>query len=276
MKYSIEEQIIHNDKKLVEFKKIQEITESEFNELNNHIEVINLYFHIEDYFLIIERNFKDLITFIDTEYKSLENSQLGTFMNPDFLKISRIEINRKIINYLSSSRTFIDYLSKILKKQKKGNVLKNFLTKIYDDNFSYRFYYKLRNYSQHIGLPLTWISVDVSDLKNRNLIFAYDISFLLSDYDSWSTVKIDLEKFGNNKLDAKYITIKCQENLEEIYKFSQNLLDVEIDKAIITIENLINEFKTNHQLVIVIEENKNTTRTIPIQIQKIQLLKNRK
>lgn len=276
MKYSIQEQIINKEKKIVEFKKLKDISESEFNDIQVDFKIIDLYFHIEDYFLIVENNFIELINFIDQKYEDLENSELDTFMNPKFLKINRIEINRKILNYLSSSRTFIDYLSKMFKQRKQENKLKDFLSNIYDNHFSYRFYYKLRNYSQHIGLPLTWFSVNVSELKNNQLIFAYDISFLLSDYDSWSTVKIDLEKFGKNKLDSKKVSVKYQENLIEIYEFSQKLLDDEIDKAIHNIENLINQFQIGKQLVILIEENSFTTRTTPIQLEKIEELKNRK
>lgn len=144
---------------------------------------------------------------------------------------------------------------------------------MFDENFSYRFFYKLRNYAQHIALPLTWFSVDVKDLQTKKLIFAFDIKFLLEDYDSWSIVKNDLSKFGNNKLDLSFVSTKLNDNLIEIYNFCQKLFKSKLKSATIVIEEIIKEHPENSELVIFIEENIFTTRTIPLSQNKVSQLK---
>lgn len=264
MKYSLKNQVFNIQNKTVEFTKLKDLTKDEFDTINNQIKIINLHYLIEDSFLIVKGNYEELIDFINKEYQELEESNLETFMNVKFLKANRVEINRRILNYLSSTRTFIDHLLRILKKLNLHERFNDFLRKIYDDNFSYRFYYKLRNYSQHISLPLTWFSVDVSNLKTRKLIFAFDIKHLLSDYDSWSTLKDDFVKFGNNKLDSQTVTIKHQDNLIEIFDFCQEIFESDFQTAQVFLSKLLKEYFDYNELVIVIEENSFTTRTIPI------------
>lgn len=113
MKYSIRNQVFNLQNKTVEFIKLKEVTEDEFNLIDGYLNYITLHFQIEDYFLILKRNFEELTNFINKEYHELEGANLETFMNVSFLKNNRIEINRKLLNYLSSTRTFMDYMSRI-------------------------------------------------------------------------------------------------------------------------------------------------------------------
>lgn len=67
-------------------------------------------------------------------------------------------INALTINILSSGRSLIDYMETILKNQKKEKYVdfkKNYISKVFDEEFSYKLCYYLRNYSQHGHMPVS-------------------------------------------------------------------------------------------------------------------------
>jgi hypothetical protein len=120
--------------------------------------------------------------------------------NPQLCDISVMEqivlnVNRRLLNYLSSVRTFLDHTETRLKEKygKQSIRVKNFDNACHNEcnnNFSYRFFYKLRNYSQHIGMPIGKIDLNLKkepELSGRavakmNIQFDRD---LLLKYKEW-------------------------------------------------------------------------------------------
>jgi hypothetical protein len=115
----------------------------------------------------------------------------------------RIEANRFLLNYLSSFKTFLEHSETILKRKFGNNSTqiidyKVMQSSIYDNNFSYRFFYKLRNYAQHCGLPL-WFNYSTKKLDNSDevevkILIYLEKKQLLDSYDSWGTTKTDIVK----------------------------------------------------------------------------------
>lgn len=69
------------------------------------------------------------------------------------------EINRHLLNYLSTIRTFLDYSEYNLKRRygKNSEIFASFkeaCRKAYSNCFSYRFIYNLRNCAQHCTFPI--------------------------------------------------------------------------------------------------------------------------
>jgi hypothetical protein len=116
-----------------------------------------------------------------------------------------LQSNRLLLNYLSSIRTYIDHSLKFLSNKygKQSSQLKRFenlLSFNFDNNFCHRFFYKLRNYSQHCGVPIDSINFTSEYNRENNKIHGYLNAFfnpekLLQEYDSWGVnVKSDLQK----------------------------------------------------------------------------------
>lgn len=114
-----------------------------------------------------------------------------------------LNVNRLLLNYLSSVRTFLDH-SETLLKRKFGSESDQFsdykrvTADIYDNSFPYRFLYKLRNYAQHVGLPIQNIAFSSEYQREDNLIKGtLNVSFnkekLLSEFQKWGTVESDLK-----------------------------------------------------------------------------------
>jgi hypothetical protein len=105
-----------------------------------------------------------------------------------------IEMNRLLLNYLSSFRTFIDHQERVFAHISTPNL--NWLAHFkeqssvhYDDQFSYRFLWNMRNYVQHCGLPLGGFSIrGMTNQEGKEEPF-FSIYFerdnLLKNYSGW-------------------------------------------------------------------------------------------
>ncbi len=101
-------------------------------------------------------NFKDFNNFLSaSDNEDSEQSR----------KLAFVQINRLFLNFLNSWKIFIEFTDKFYKRNfgKNSNEVEE-LTKIshrlFDDNFSYRFFSKLRNYSEHEYYPIYAIRTD--------------------------------------------------------------------------------------------------------------------
>lgn len=146
-------------------------------------------------------------------------------------------VNCLFLNYLSSIRTFIDHLDVFLhrkfgKESHQYSYFKTMLTSFYDNSFAYRFFYKLRNYSQHVGLPIDTVQFSSQyNSGNDNVKGTLKIDFnrdrLLSNYDSWGPVKKDLLS-KPEKFPAPQLISEISQNLREIWRNVELLLKDEL------------------------------------------------
>jgi hypothetical protein len=145
-------------------KQIRALNSEELSEFNAAlVEMVEFSSHLA-LFRILEKNFVELMAayrvFRDDFMRSRE-------MNPTKNDAILDEINRLLINYLSSFRTVIDhYETRYTRLDRAGsNHLASFKTatsNAFDSSFSYQFIYKLRNYVQHCGLPSGWRTPNVA------------------------------------------------------------------------------------------------------------------
>lgn len=103
--------------------------------------------------------------------------------------------NRLIINFISNSKLFIEFTEQIIKKEypNKLKEWKKLLSEFYDESFVYRFFYHLRNYTQHRGLPLNKISYTVEDnhpTKKRRVDIFFNTEHLMEGF-SWKPILIE-------------------------------------------------------------------------------------
>lgn len=151
----------------------------------------------ENLFRIVEFNYLD--------FESKLNSYLTKNYQLDFYEFDYlfVEMNRLILNLLSSMRTYLDHIETRLKrefgsKSEEYLLFKTETASAFDTFFEYRFLYKLRNYAQHCGLPAG--SAEITAYQNSELIHRDKMNVffsrdkLLSQYDDWgSLVKEELK-----------------------------------------------------------------------------------
>jgi hypothetical protein len=151
---------------------------------------------------IVLLNYEDFLNIV-INYSDDYKKEPGNVNFPIMEKIF-IDINRYLLNFLFSVRTFLDHTETKLKNvygnnSPKVDQFKKACSFEYDNNFSYRFLYKLRNYSQHCGLPIEGFSLKSEEepkfsgnIRN-SLIVKFKRESLLN-YNGWgSRIKQEIQ-----------------------------------------------------------------------------------
>ncbi|MFA6057439.1 MAG: hypothetical protein WC756_04515 [Taibaiella sp.] len=173
------------------YENIRQLSKEEFDRHKEQIYALEK-LELEDrLFTLITMNYNDLKAKI-AFYCSYKDSNKSF----DF-KETYLDLNRVILNLLSSIRTYLDHNETRLKKKygetsEEFQLFKRLTSNAFDTSFAYRFLTKLRNFAQHCGLPSGSIQqVSSRDGETIRLILHRDN--LLNVYDGWgSQVKKDL------------------------------------------------------------------------------------
>lgn len=121
----------------------------------------------------------------------------------EYMRETVQEMNRLLLNYLASFRTFVDHLETRYKRlEREGHPcladFKKMTAACYDTSFPYRFFYRLRNYVQHCGMPISFMNTaehpGPDGKATIDVSIGFDRDSLLGNYSEWSIVKTDLQK----------------------------------------------------------------------------------
>lgn len=123
------------------------------------------------------------------------------------LDVVELQVNRVVMNYLSMIRTFLDHTTAALTRHYRDEPgrLRAFRVacrEAFNAHFAYRFVSKLRNFAQHVGLPVQQVAalgvlVDPTTRTRRVQLRAFcDRDVLLREFD-WGPVRRDLEQQGS-------------------------------------------------------------------------------
>lgn len=150
---------------------LEEVNENEYNKLvKSDKELFEMNHHYR-------RSTELLLNY--EEYQEVLKRNLATLKkdetNPEFGEIVIIDVNRSLINLISSFKAFIEIFEGRLKSKygKDSAVflkIKSILRGAYDKYFEYRFFYELRNYSQHKNYPVGRFELIKSEVKGNYLL----------------------------------------------------------------------------------------------------------
>lgn len=224
---------------------------------------------------ILELNHKSYANTINFAMKRFVKR---TMIDTTEMNSMAININKAIINYLFAVRTFLDHSETNLKKQfgKESQEVINFKKATFhakETSFAYRFLYKLRNYVQHCGMPLSALSLGTHvDPNSKNqayfhILLKLNRDFLLNNYDSWgSKLKEEIKKLPNEFDIGPLISEmnKCIDNIA--FSIIKNKLP-EYYKNAKYLQSLINETKGFEGIPCILEYTENLNGGISIKIQ---------
>ena len=176
--------------KQIESASIRQISTHEMQEISDALSKLGDFDNCCNLSEICNRNYKTLLSFysqLETEYTQ-NRDRVG-----EFIENTVLEMNRLLLNYLASFRTFLDHFqTRYSRSPFKG---KSYLTEFnkirsdcFDSSFYYRFFYKLRNFVQHCGLPVQ--HVVINEIPNHlDISIGFDRNTLLENYSEWGPVK---------------------------------------------------------------------------------------
>lgn len=136
-----------------------------------------------------------LLLYIETLQKPINlNPELISFTDEHLDSV--VKLNQLLTNTITSANVFVNITEKKLKKRVCSDSFKEWDKKrrhFYDNQFSYRFLYELRNYAQHNDIPLSDIGFNVANasIKKLSILIMVNDHFI-NDYN-WK--KISRMKF---------------------------------------------------------------------------------
>lgn len=169
---------------------IRQISSAEMGEIQDALGRIHDFENSCNLYEICDSNYESIMSFhrhLATNYPPNRNRA------DEFMKDTAQEMNRLLLNYLSSFKTFLDHLQTRYSQSplKEHDYLVAFNSKCsacFDRNFYYGFFSKLRNYVQHCGLPVQY--VDIKENPDRlDITIGFDRDSLLDGFNKWGRVK---------------------------------------------------------------------------------------
>jgi len=239
---------------------------AERDKINNSIDQLVKNQKISWSFNLLEKNFNTLFSITDQELKTLSLNSEYTW---EQLENVTLEVNRNLLNYLTSQNTYLDharfYLSRTFGKESQQ--LKSFdkkTTELFDNHFAYRFLYKMRNFTVHCGFSLCSITIRKST-KNVTFIPKFMISELKDGFDWGKIVKQDLSEIKDDfsAFDVIHQSFECFKELNNCLSYIIKTLTDETAKTALNILTISKE--DLHKYCFLIEyENESKIGEIPI------------
>ncbi|MCK4663498.1 MAG: hypothetical protein KAT68_11575 [Bacteroidales bacterium] len=172
----------------------KELTDLEASDIQEALRIFGEYIYCKRRISQIELNLNEFFQVINNTEKKLLDKPLKKIS--DF-EIITIEINRVFDNFIISLSTFIETIEGRLQRRygeesTKFKEFKSFQCSCYDGNFTYRFFYHLRNFSVHHDFSL----------HNIKMEYEYDVHKKIKSGE----LKVQFEKnhlLGNKKMRKK-------------------------------------------------------------------------
>jgi hypothetical protein len=173
---------------------VRHIPPSEMLEIRDALGQIHDFENSCNLYEICDSNYESIMSFhsqLAINYPTNRNQA------DEFMKDAAQEMNRLLLNYLSSLKTFLDHLNtryshSPLKEHQYLSTFNNICSTCFDTSFHYRFFLKLRDYVQHCSLPVQY--VEIKENPSRiDISMCFDRDVLLNNFDKWGRpVKKDL------------------------------------------------------------------------------------
>jgi hypothetical protein len=176
-------------------------------------------------FDLVKHNYQMYFQMHDAYAKSMRDVMRG---NREPGQEVYFNLTSQVLNYLFNVRLFLDHTRTDLARRygKESTELENLqqsTARAFDESFAYRFFYHLRNFCQHCGMPIGHVQlraalVGFPEREETSLEVAFDTDSLLRDYQDWhSKVRADLRD-APKLLSVNPLLVEAQEQLEDVRK----------------------------------------------------------
>ncbi len=201
---------------------IAELTPSELRDLEAASSSLQLLMSDSYLYMLVVWNFEELMILLRNYLATYTEKDATLFVQ----KPINVNVNRCFLNFLSSTRSYLDFMETLLKRRFKNdpNMYEYFRTSTNEEHansFSYRFMYKLRDYSQHCGFPINHISwgKEYTNKKDKEITsyikLIVDRDDILEDFN-WKKLKAELQK-QPEKIEALHHAISFMDSLKKIH-----------------------------------------------------------
>ncbi len=213
-----------------------EIDKSRYEALESARDVLSNALAAEEKYEIVIANF------LDFENELLDRSVQNMIRTPNdydgFFQI-RLDLNKRLVNLLTSGRLYIDQLGQhirncVVDKEATTAIIKKLFEAQYDAHLEYRFMEALRNYVLHRGLAVhsTRLGANtVEDDTGKGLEFTIDVVSLRDVLADGKTFKKEVLKELPDRVDLKAAVRQYVESLNIVHLGARKLIEVEVAEA---------------------------------------------
>ncbi len=228
---------------------LDELTEAEFNQFQSALSVIQEVVALRRLRDFVVANDEELIGYLHFAAQELtDKSAVWSGVKNDDIGQVFLNTNRLLLNYLGSTRIFVDH-STIFLHRKFGETssefagFKQMLSAFFDHSFAYSFFYKLRDYGVHMGLPVDGISFSIRydktiNLNKGDLEIKFHCDKLLHAFSKWGKVKAPLELM-EPKFYVTPLLFEMTQNIREIERNIELIFANELTAAAQFIANRV-------------------------------------
>lgn len=192
------------------FTNFQQITNEKKELINGQISVVNKLMKYNELF---------------TEFKKAYEEYLNAADGTDTSKTK--DLVRYIKNFLTSYKGYIDGMETVLSRTFDKQVyesFKEFQRNAYDNNFTYRFIYNLRNYAQHCGSPISNVKRSI----NEKTVLDLKVDRFLSEHTGMQ--KNFRKELENYPLDAVDVGVAIKSVFSIIIDMQNSIFNLMIEE----------------------------------------------
>ncbi|WP_439821951.1 hypothetical protein ACSPX5_14030 [Pseudomonas sp. HLG18] len=203
-------------------KFVRDLGAEEYELYRRHSAIIRNFSKDHELLRLVVRAFEAFKKFMKN---SVETIRSNAELNQEALVDYSFEPGALLLEYLNTTRIFVDHFkAKIIRLYGQDSAefsnYEKLLNLEFDECFSYRFLYKLRNYTTHCGLPLLNFKLSRMPGEHASLIITMKPKDLLVSYSGWGAiVGKDLE----SKEDDIYLWPLLSENVDSVVYFFHTL-----------------------------------------------------
>jgi hypothetical protein len=225
------------------------IDEKQFNDLKQAKNLLSEALAIEEKYELLISNYLDLekeCLNITSEYM-VKNATTYA----DFFDI-RLTLNRRIVNLLTSTKSYIDQIQHHAKACIPANAeiaknVKSLFSNEYDLHFEYRFMEALRNYVQHRGLAVHSTSSGgkrISQDNDHMREFRTSLYTLKSEVEFDPAFKANVTAEMPDKVNLMYAARVYVSSISKVHREIRNMITDNSQAAREMISHSINEYAT--------------------------------
>jgi hypothetical protein len=183
----------------VVWQKVRELSDEEYATYQTAARRLTRYSRTHPYAAVADayRRYRERYDWLASTFASLPSGKVLNYEE------AGNEISQQVFAFLAAMRRFLDHTETYLKRNNQEDVYRSFkevCSREFDEHFSYRFAYKLRNFEQHIeGAIRLHTSTQWKDDSQTEAVMALSLQFdrdrLLANFADWGKhVRPDLER----------------------------------------------------------------------------------
>jgi hypothetical protein len=228
------------------------VNENEFGEIEGAVTKLQELHNLRHLLLFVLWNESELLDYLQRQASEwCEKFKQTADLSFEDINNCMLHANRLFLNYLSAIRTYLDHSETYIKRtygeeSNEFQAFKKMAGTFFDNSFGYSFFYKLRNYAQHCGLPIGSIEFNVKnegECTGWEFLVLFHRDSLLSKYREWGRIVKPALELKPEKFDVIALIQEETSNIREMSRNVEQILNGRFLKAATVLSGYISRIR---------------------------------